>query len=394
MIIFKEDTRAYKLVSLLCVVGEYPIASLKLLGSEKHYKRLIKEMSAKQTYHNSATGEKITCVAISVLKSNHPTIRLKLKAIPLMEWVGGAECWQETWGKHHWSGSKSTIERHHRVAEATAMIMQAGIEYRPWKLPRLQTEEYRPDIVRDSSYYISKAFKVKDENDTKQIGFTRFTGVMVSPAECMTVYNARESVMKWGKRGEGKARSDIHEYTKMCCRNGEIRKMVLMSDTFETTMETILQTEKDETEDNRIRRYKKKQSRSSKSSITGLYRGVHFVPLNEFGIKQLKLLSIPDSRQRALELFYDEEELNYGKGEYFIDAYRNDKYIMSYLDGDVARLKQFKESVENERKRGDIYDYAVLCFPEQKEYLKEYLWDGINLLTTNIDAVLQDLTEE
>lgn len=387
MIIFNETVRAYQLVSLLCVIGEYPMKSLGLLGNERCYKRLVKEMSAKQTYHNSETGEDVTCTALSICATSYPTIRLKKTALPLMEWVGGADYWKTVWDKNHWSGNESIIERNHRVAEVVAMMMKAEIEYRPWKLPILQTDTQQPEIVTECSYYISKIFKQKEEGSTQQIGFTRFTGVMISPTECVTVYNTRESVMKWGGKGESKARSNIHRYTKLNTVNGDIRKMVLVSSDFETAMATILQTEKEDA----VEKHKRRRSYATHNAMTSLYRGIHYVPLNEFGAKLLQLLSIPNNREETLSLFYDESELSYGNGSFIFDAYRNGRYILSFLDGDVIRLKMFKEAIERQRKRGENLDYAVLCFPEQKAELISYLGNEINYPTTNIDDVLQDL---
>lgn len=388
LIIFNETVRVYKLVSLLCVVGEFPMKSVNLIGNEKCYKRLIKEMSMKQTYHNSKTGEEYTCTALSICKNEYPSVRLKKAALPLMEWAGGASYWQEVWGKHSWSGNATTIERNHRVAEVAAMMMKAGVEYRPWELPILQTDTREKDNVEEVSFYVSKSLKRQEDGNTKQIGFTRFTGALVGPTESMLVYNTRRSVMKWSGKGESKARSKVHRYTKLNTCGGDIRKMILLSKDFETAMATLLQTEKD---DNIAKRKWRKQSYFAHSSMTSLYRGVHYVPLNEFGAKLLKVLSIPDSRDKILSLFYDEEELSHGNGSFIFDAYRNGRYVFSFLDGDIVRLKIFKESIERQRQRGENLCYAVLCFPEQKEELIAYLGNDINYPTTNIDDVLQDL---
>lgn len=391
MIIFNETTKAYQLVSLLCVVGEFPMKSVHLLGNEVWYKRLIKEMSTKQTYHNSITGEKHTCTALSICKNEYPSVRLKKAALPLMEWVGGAKHWEEAWGKHSWSGCSTTIERNHRVAEVVAMMDGAGLEYRPWKQTLLQIDTRNKDNVKKVSYYTSKVFKQNRDGEIRQTGFARFTGAMVGPTESMLVYNTRKSVMKWGGKGESKARSNVHRYTKLNTQSGDIRKMILLSSDFETAMATILQTEKDEATEKFKQKRKRKQSYVTHTSMTGMYRTIYYVPLNEFGSKMLKMLSIPDSREKALSLFYNEEELSHGEGSLIFDAYRNGRYVLSYLDGDVVRLKLFKESIERQRERGENLYYAVLCFPEQKEELIEYLGEDINYPTTNIDDVLQDL---
>lgn len=218
-----------------------------------------------------------------------------------MEWVGGAKHWEEAWGKHSWSGNATTIERNHRVAEIVAMMGRVGIEYRPWEQTVLQTEMRKRDNVKEVSFYASKSLKQQEDGSTKQIGFTRFTGALVGPAESVLVYNTRKSVMKWGGKGESKARTNVHRYTKLNTQSGDIRKMILVSSDFETAMATILQTEKDEAVENFKQKKKKRQSYVAHTSMTGMYRTIHYVPLSEFGAKQLKMLSIPDGEDVRIE---------------------------------------------------------------------------------------------
>lgn len=90
MIIFNKKTRTYDLVNLLCVTGDFPVASLGILGDRTCYRRLVTDMCKKQTYHNSETGEKVTCRALNISgKGKLKTIRLTKYALPLAEWVGG-----------------------------------------------------------------------------------------------------------------------------------------------------------------------------------------------------------------------------------------------------------------------------------------------------------------
>lgn len=387
---FKETKRVYHLVSLLCVVGEFPLDSLSLLGDERCYKRLIKDMTAKQEYINGSLGEKFSCTALSVSGKGEKTIRLKKAALPLMEWVGGASYWEEQWQQNHWSGRESAIKRNHRVAEVVAMMMKAGVEYRPWKLPMLQTAEKKPTTVEECSFYTAKTFKQKYETSARQISFTRFTGAMVSPDESVFVYNTKDGVMKWGGAGEAKARSNVRMFTSMNTHSNEIRKMILLGKDFETVMATIHQTEIDEAAEMKKNR---KKAFAYKNSITSLFRGVHYVPLNEFGVKQLQVLSFPNCRERLLEMIYSDDELSHGQGNFVYDAYRLDRYILCFLDGDVARLESFRQAIEFHRKQKKNFDYAVLCYPEQVEELQNYLGPEINYQTLPVDKVLKNLYE-
>lgn len=88
-------------------------------------------------------------------------------------------------------------ERNFRIAETLAMCMAAGIEFRPYMLPKLQLDR-RIKIVPDYPVvYLSRELKQIEQSDMKKVMFTRVTGLLFSGGVGYAVYNTRNSLMKW-----------------------------------------------------------------------------------------------------------------------------------------------------------------------------------------------------
>lgn len=394
MKIFQDDTRVYQLINLLNVAGEFPVSSLDLLGDKRCFRRLITELTQLQEFHNSKTGEKHSCVAISLSgKGKAKTIRLKKQAMPLLEWINGAKYYEDAFVSNHIGGGEQTIERNHRTAEVVAMMQGAGIEYLPWLMPILQMDFYQKENISEPVYYSSKAIKYAADDTPQFIGFTRFAGAFVTPTDCFTVYNVRDSVMKWGNAGEAKAYNIINRCMTLNSQTRKISKAILMGRDINTVINTITQTEKAEKVAVALNR---QQSYKYHNSITSIYHSVYYVPLSNFGQKLLKILTVPDYHSKVLRLIYEEDELSKGTENFVYDAYRKNRHVLSFLDGDVTRLRQFKETIMYYQERGTSESYAVLCFKEQSEEITEYMSDceDVNIQTVNINQVLDLLFEE
>ena len=386
--------RIHQLMSLLSVVGEYPVCSIDLLGEKRCFRRLITDLIAKQEFWNIDNDEVFDCVAVGLSgKGKYKTIRLRKRAVPMLSWCGGEAHYEENYMQSTFSGSVEYVDRNHRVAETVAMVQGAGIEYRPWAMPELQTDIQDKNNICEAVYYTSRKIKKSYDDIPQFIGSTRFTGVLMTPKDAFTVYNARDGVMKWGHKGEYKSLNIIKECVACNTQNNNVTKMILMGRTLEIVMETISQSEKEEAIEIRKNR---KQKYKSYTSIPSIYRTVHYVPLSEFGQKLLKILTVPDYRGKVLRLIYEEDELSNGTENFVYDAYRKNRYVLSFLDGDITRLRQFKKTMLDYQKKGEPVSCAVLCFKEQSEEVTEYMSDceDVNIPTVKIENVLKLLQED
>ena len=69
------------------------------------------------------------------------------------------------------------------------------------------------------------------------------------------------------------------------------------------------------------------------------------------------MFTVPDLKERLLELLFEPEQRSYDRGAFEYDACVNGVFVLSHLDGDIARLVRFKEAVERRPEHCE-----VLCF--------------------------------
>ena len=111
--------------------------------------------------------------------------------------------------------------------------------------------------------------------------------------------------------------------------------------------------------------------------------------MDDAGIRQLRLITAPDWKVQLLELLFEPEVLSFDRGLFEYDACVDGAYVLSHLDGDIARLIRFREAIAGRAGR-----FEVLGFPHQTHFLKEYLGQAAAVKTIPMDAVEEGLEIE
>ncbi|MBQ7004549.1 MAG: hypothetical protein IJN57_11400 [Oscillospiraceae bacterium] len=369
MIHIRPGSQTQTLIMLLSTVGEFPTRSLHLLGNERVYKALVHRLTSPETFRNSMTGEEMTVRLLTVTgKASGKTVRLYKAALPILEWIGGKDYYLSSFWNHKFPGDAAHKERNHRVAEAVAMCMRAGVAYRPYLLPTLQNREIRSVIPKYPALYLAKDIKRVGEEEINKTMFTRLTGALYTDGSCYAVYNTRNAVMKWHGKGEFKAMQNLVDISRLNAGISRVDSAVLFGESEKIALDTLLLSDKMD------------------FRFDSVYRHVHFIPLNEFGIRLLSLMLIPDWNAQLLDLLFDPEARSYNKGVFEYDAFVDGVYVLSHLDGDIARLIRFRDSVYNRAGR-----FEVLCYPDQVLFLREYLGPNVSIKTIGIDSVEAEL---
>ena len=369
MIHIRPGSQTQTLIMLLSTVGEFPTRSLHLLGNERVYKALVHRLTSPETFRNSMTSEEMTVRLLTVTgKASGKTVRLYKAALPILEWIGGKEYYLSSFWNHKFPGDAAHKERNHRVAEAVAMCMRAGVAYRPYLLPTLQNREIRSVIPKYPALYLAKDIKRVGEEEINKTMFTRLTGALYTDGSCYAVYNTRNAVMKWHGKGEFKAMQNLVDISRLNAGISRVDSAVLFGESEKIALDTLLLSDKMD------------------FRFDSVYRHVHFIPLNEFGIRLLSLMLIPDWNAQLLDLLFDPEARSYNKGVFEYDAFVDGVYVLSHLDGDIARLIRFRDSVYNRAGR-----FEVLCYPDQVLFLREYLGPNVSIKTIGIDSVEAEL---
>ena len=370
MITIRPGSRVYRLLLLLSVAGEYPVKSLHLLGSERDLKKLIHRLEKAEDYRTDRDGPITTTRLISVSgKRDLRTIRLCKGALPILSELqpDALEYYTDSFRTHNFPGDSFHVWRNHRVSEALALCMMAGIEIRPYVIPRLQKERIQQIVPEYPSLYIARDIKKLDTSEMNKTIFTRIVGALFYPGGLYAVYNTRDAVMKWSGMGEFKTAHHLLELSRMNAGLDALPSAILFGDGPRIALQTLLESDK---------------SRRLEMRFDRIFTHIHFIPMDQNGIRLLKMLTTPDWNERMMEALFEPEMRPKGYGFMEYDAYWEKTYIFSHLDCDIARLIRFRGALQTQTEK-----FEVLCFPWQAEFLGEYLGERVILKQLEMDAL-------
>lgn len=374
MITIRPGSHVRKLILLLATMGEMPMKSVRLLGSERSWKVLIYKLNDVQEFRLSNTGEEFRCRLISISgKGRLKSIRLYKGALPLLEKLDprAYEYYMDAFSNHHFSGDERHIDRNHRVAEVLIMAMRADMQCYPPNLPDVLGEEIQALDPEWPCFYIGRDLKKLNEGELNKTKFTRLVGLAVSQGRCHAVYNCRHKPMEWFGQGEYKARVHLSNILAASV-SSMIYSAILFGQDYSVALESMNKAYK-------FRKYKRR--------FDGIYQNIYYVPLNEFGIRLLKTLLVPDRNEIILDMLFsaqDRERKNYVMGD--VDALVGEECVISHLDGDISRLIRFKE-----RMIKHLHIATVICFPEQEELVRKFMGDQVKIVTVTLRDVEEEL---
>lgn len=370
MITLRPGSHVYRLMLVLAAVGEFPARSLRLLGNERSYGALVNRLGAVQQFR-SEDGVDLGCYKLLTVsgKGEMRTIHLSKSALPLLQTLHPAalNCYLAATGGHRFSGNRAHVQRNHRVAESLAMCQSADVEVRPYMLPALQKQQILRVVPDAPCFYIAKQLKTLDGTEMNKTIFTRLTGAIFAHETCYAVYNTRSAVMKWSGMGEFKTAHHLEELARMNAGLPRADRALLLGERMDIALRTLQESDK---------------SRRMELRFDRIYPHIHFVPLNQQGIRLIKLLTLPDWNEQLLSAIFPPEWRAVGPGVMEYDAQREGTFILSHLDGDLARLLRLRQSLENCET-----PFEVLCFPWQSAFLREYLGERVGLREVTMDAL-------
>lgn len=374
---FRPGSQLRQLITMLSIVGEYPIRSLYLLGNERAYKALVHKLTTPETFRIPQSETEMTTRLLTVTgKGNSRSVRFYKGALPILDWLhpDAYRYYMDAFWEHKFPGNAAHRDRNHRVAEAVAMCMRSGVECRPYMLPVLQNRTITQRIPDAPCFYLAKELKKLGEAEMNKTMFTRMVGTAYLGQRPYAVYNTRSAVMKWSGKGEFKTLHSVIEISRLNTGTDATPAAILFGQSESVALKTLLESD---------------TTKRPEFRFDAVYRNLYFIPMNEHGIRQLRLMTIPEWKERLLELLFDLDVRTYDRGLFEYDAKIGDAYVFSHLDGDLARLVRFKEAVENQRG-----NYEVLCYPYQMAFIREYLGNRVTIKTIGFDAVETELDPE
>ncbi len=368
MLTLRAGSQAYNVIRLLAVVGEFPMRSVYLLGNVRAYKRTIAMLSVEQKIRNPKTGEILKTKLLNISGANTDrNVRLYIGALPILGWLGFLDYYHAAFEGHSFRGDMQHKNRNHRIAEVYAMCMRAGIFFPPYAVPILQDEERQRLFDDRIAFYSSRHLKNVSVGEMNKIKFIRIAGAVFAYGSCYAVYNMRNEILRWHGTGEIKTRVALTEIGRMNASSREVDSAILFGRSQWQALQTVLASAE-------------RHGRDFRLDI--VYQSVYFVELSENGIRTFRLFRIPNWKEKLRLLLFDETELARGDTRIECDAYVDGKYILSYLDGDMAKLIRFYNGTRDGRE-----EIEIICYPFQEEFVRNYFGRDTVVKTISLDVI-------
>lgn len=374
MITIRPGSHVHTILTILSFVGEFPMSSLGLLGSVRSYKDLIHKLTKEQEFRFPDSDERITCRLLSVSgKGKRKTVRFYKGGLPLLERFDKElyEDYLYEFNNHTFSGNSRHVDRNHLVAEVAVMCMKAGIEARPLEVPDLMDEDVRLLRMPDPCFYFARDLKRVNEYEMNKIRFTRLAGAIAYPGGCHAVYNTRDEIMNWMGDGEMKIKYHLHSIFKPLHNyDYPLREAAVMFGQDYNMALKLLE--------------EMKRTKNMDNGLFNTYKDIFYVPMDDFGVRLLRVLTAWNWKERILDGLFDSEDRSYNRGSFAYDAHVDGVFELSFLDGDIRRLFHFREALLHMERNVAC---QVVCYHEQADFVRKYLGDLVSIRTGKIDTV-------
>ena len=368
MVSIQVGNHAWNLIAILAISGEFPMSSVHLLGNERVYKRKISQLTTVQSFINLDTGEIMVTKVLTISgRGRDKTIRLHRNGLEILKWFGLYQFYKQMYCKKNFSGDRPHKERNHRIAEVFAICMRAGIGFRFDTLPLLQGQARLELFHQQTAFYNSLSLKQLQIGELNKIRFTRFVGALFANNTCYAVYNARNAVMKWNGRGELKTQVGLGEIVRMNVGANSVESAILFAKSDWIALNTILASEDKASNDFRMDK---------------IYQNIYFLSLDENGMRMIRFFLIPNWREKLMDMLFTPTMRINDLAPFECDAFINGVYVLSYLDGNMARLIHFHSAMKLMKVK-----YEILCFPFQVVFLREYFGKDVPLKTIELSIV-------
>jgi hypothetical protein len=195
-------------------------------------------------------------------------------------------------------------------------------------------------------------------------------GAIFSQAGLYEIYNSRSDAMEWYGQGEDKSILIMEDVCRYNFPISDCHRAIIFGNEYDVALETLHRFESGD--------------KYVQLDLLG-YQSMHFLPMDESGIKLLQIMMIKNWDQMLLRLIF---EIKYipGVKEFNYDARIDDVYVLSFLDSDIIKLASFYKTVTQEK-----FKWEVACFDTQLPFLRKYLGEEAVIRSFPLDLIHEKL---
>ena len=351
-----KQTRAYELLELAAVFGEFPSELLTRLSGGASYKETIvttlkRQGLIKTYYKDGRRGLRPTITAKRLLIADNPD-RFSF----FMD---------ENSDTNHIRSEPHRRDRLHRIAEASVTMKNAGVSIFRDERPSLSCLSNLS--INAPAFYSSR--EIKDLGIVfDKVKSTRLVGLLLSERNIFVAYNFGNSIIRtWAYKTEMRAKAIIEN--EFCRKPHSTQysvkniKGLIFGNSMELAYDVLANTTK------------------QYFLLDDNYENFYFVTNDERGEMLLQLLCRPDLCAK-LDALLSEDLCPADRGALIEnDAMTTDGYpVLFAYKCDLRRIRKFDTALNTQKRQGIIY-----CFDYQAEVLSRYCSDAVEFQTLDYE---------
>ena len=361
-----KRTKAYELLELTAIFGEFPTTLLpRLFDSESYTRKVVSSLKVKgllKTYYaDRLRGLRPTTTAKRLLLADNPE-----RFSAFME---------ENADTNHVHGEPRRRERLHRIAEATLIMRNAGaLIFRDGRPAIFSPTVKGGEPLQSSVFYSSLEMMERGEELFKTKG-ARFVGVLLTPQDIFVTYNLGDHMIRWGYRAEMRTKATI---SNLLCHHS------LTSPYFSKTIKGLILANSMELASDILTKKTKHYF-----LLDGNYENFYFVTNDEKGELLLRFLCDPDLCNQLDELLASDlcpADYHHSVEN---DAMTEDGIpVLFAYTCDLYRIKKFNSGLVKHEINGIIY-----CFEYQADVLRICCSEFVEFQTLSYEKVKKRFIE-
>ena len=355
-----KQTRAYELLELAAIFGEFPIDLLARLSGGASYKETIvttlKRQGLLKTYYKDGRrGLRPTITAKRLLLSDNPN--------------RFSSFFDENSDTNHVRGEPHRRDRLYRIAEAIITMKNADVKvFRDERPAIFSRERESGEMIEEPLFYSSREIQELGYQYSKMKG-SRSVGVLLTEHDIFITYSLNESLIKWSYKSEMRMKILIQNYLCLDRMSYQYSRNDLKGLLLGNSMELALKI--------------LENSRQQYFVLDGNYDNFYFVTKDEKGDMLLRLLCRPDLCCELDEILTD--DLCPQQSGFLVenDAMTKDgKPVILAYKCDLNRIRRFNTALALREMSG-----VVICFDYQAEVLRQYCNEAIEFQTIDYKKV-------
>ena len=355
-----KRTKAYELLELTAIFGEFPTTLLpRLFDSGSYTRKVVSSLKSgglmKTYYADGLRGLRPTTTAKRLLLADTPE-RFSL-------------CMSENADTNHVHSDFHRRERLHRIAEATLTMRNAGASIFRDERPAIFSPTVKGgERLQSSAFYSSLEMRERGEEFFKTKG-ARFVGVLLTPHDIFVTYNLGDHMIRWGYRAEMRTKATISNI--LCYKETSSEydassvKGLILANSMNLASEILTK---------KTKHY---------FILDGNYENFYFATNDEKGDLLLRFLCNPDLCDQLDELLASDLYPADHRLHIENDAMTEDGIpVLFAYTCDLYRIARFNSALVRHEMKGIIY-----CFEYQAEILCTCCSDLIEFETLSYEKV-------